>query len=773
MKIARFFLVLSAFVSLSPIFPQVPVKPENSKGFIVGEVAERTTGQPISGAKISAGDLAETSSGNDGNFRLEVEPGIYDVRISAQGFAPITRNQIAVTGGRNILLNIQLDVTLRENVEVRSGIFAENAEQSVSSITLNREDIRATPGSGGDPLRVINSQPAVSAASGEFADLIVRGGTAEENLTFIDNVPVTDFTYFTDRYDGTRGGRAAILAPDIFERAEFSAGGFGVRYGDKMSSALDIHLRNANRERIQGVIFADSGTAGGSLDVPLGENGSWLFSARRSFIDVAFDVAGIAEQGVIGFPRTLDFTNKFIYDLTPRHKVSFTALNFFETFEQTRDQAFNIDRRTDRLETRRTSRRFILGSTLSSTLGEKTLAQTTVWATGAHNDGIFFRTDFLRIPQRIRDLRDSQFGIKEELTSAVSKKVQIAVGGGVYFDQANFFTFENAGRFFSPLEEEFNALPRENRLKLDTAVSAYAYAQTTLNITPRFSITPGIRVDRYGITPETHTSPRIGARFGVNSKIHLTFAAGIYRQPPSLFVLSLTPNNRNLKTQTATHVIGGIEWLAREDLRVRFEAYQKTYIDLTVQPIRSTQNFALDGNYFNSGNGIAKGFEISVQKALTGFFSGQASYGFIRSRRQFTVDGTEFPSDFERPHQLTLIGITRFYGFNVAAKYRVASGLPHTRRTPFDAFPPFQLFLQRIAQESDINSLRLPHFASFDLRVEKRFGFKHWSFAPYIDIFNLTNHDSIVQPNYELFQSSPQFLRENKRLPIFGLRIEF
>ena len=745
----------------------------NSKGFVVGQITERTSGQPVAGARISVKGKAETVSDANGNFRLEIESGVYDLEISASGFASIIKNQIGVTGNRNFLLNVRLDVAaVSESVEVRSEIFAENSEQAVSNITLNREEIRQTPGSGGDPLRVINSLPAVSAASGEFADLIVRGGTAEENLTFIDNVPVQDFTYFTDKYDGNRGGRASILAPDVFERAEFSAGGFGARYGDKMSSALDIHLREANRERVQGVIFADSGTAGGSLDLPLGKRGSWLFSARRSYIDVALDVAGIAEQGIIGYPRTLDFTNKFIYDLTPRQKLSVSVLNFFEDFDQTDEQAQNIGRRTDRFRLKRTSRRLIAGATLSSAIGAKTLAQTTLWATGAHNDGTFYlpASDFL---QRSRDLRDSQFGIKEEATSAISKNLQLAFGGGFYFDRANYHTFENSARFYSPLEEEFNAVPRANRLRLDTKLSAYAYGQTTWRITPQFSITPGIRLDRYGITRETLVSPRFSAKFQATPKIALTFATGIYRQPPSLFALSLTPNNRNLKTQTATHVIGGVEWLLREDLLVRFEAYRKSYDNLIVQPLLPTQNFSLNGNYFNTGSGTAKGFEISVQKALSGFFSGQASYSFTRSRRKFTADGVEFPSDFERPRQLTLIGITRFYGFSVAAKYRIASGLPYTRRTPVRISSSSSAFLQRIAQASDINALRLTNFASLDVRAEKRFGFKKWSIAPYIDYFNITNHDSNVQANYEFYRRTPQFLSENKRLPIFGLRVEF
>jgi hypothetical protein len=205
---------------------QTAVQP---KGFAVGRVTERTSGQPVAGASVSVRGGAAATSDADGGYRLEVEPGVYDLEVSAGGFASIIKNQIAVTGGRSILLDVQLDVTVSESVEVRSETFAENDEQAVSNVTLNREEIRQTPGSGGDPLRVINSLPAVSAASGEFADLLVRGGTAEENLTFIDNVPVQDFTYFTDKYDAGRGGRASILAPDIFERAEFSAGGFGVR----------------------------------------------------------------------------------------------------------------------------------------------------------------------------------------------------------------------------------------------------------------------------------------------------------------------------------------------------------------------------------------------------------------------------------------------------------------------------------------------------------------------------------------------------------------
>lgn len=759
-------------VVLLCVFSPINNLAQTSKGNITGQVTERSSGQAVAGATVSVRGVTATRTDDSGIYRMEVASGEYDVVVTASGFAPITRNQVGVTGGRNTVLNIKLDVTISENVEVRSEIFAENTEQRVSNTTMSRDDIRASPGSGGDPLRAINSLPAVSAASAEFADLIVRGGNPDENLTYVDNIPVLDFTYFTDKYDGNRGGRAGILPPDTFDRAVFSAGGFGARYGDKMSSALDIALREPNRSKIQGVFFADSGTAGGSVDIPIRRSGAWLFSARRSYIDVAFDLAGLADRGTIGFPATYDFTNKLIYDLTPRHKLSFTALNFFETFDQSDEQASNVDRRTDRFRMRRTSSRFNIGGTISTTYGTKTLVQATLWGNGAHNDGTFY-IPYSQYLQRSRDLRDSQFGFKQDLTSTISPELQVSAGGGVYFDQSNYHIFENSARFYSPLEEEYFAPVRENRLDLGTRMTAYTYAQLNWNITPRFSVTPGIRIDRYGITKESLISPRFGARYGLASNVALTFAAGIYRQPPSTFVLSLTPSNRNLKTQTATHIIAGIDWLPREDMRVRFEAYRKGYHDLAVQPLLPTANFPTFGNYMNTGSGSTEGFEISVQKALTGFFAGQASYGFMHSRRRFFDGGREFNSDFERPHQLTLIAITRFYGFSVAAKYRLASGLPYTARTPVPAFPGSFYYIQRLASEDDINRLRLPGFNSLDLRGEKRFGFKRWSFSPYVDIFNITNHDTIVQPNYEFYQQTPQFLRENKRLPIFGVRIEF
>ncbi|HRH40959.1 MAG TPA: TonB-dependent receptor [Pyrinomonadaceae bacterium] len=756
----RFFFAISTLIILASFsFAQ-----GEKIGTVSGKVTDKLSGQPIEGVTVSNG-TTNSQTDNEGNYKLEIPAGTYNLRFSAKGFADVLTAQISITANRTFVQNAQLSIVLsEENVEVKSDVFVSTEEQPVSQTSLNRDEIRNTPGSGGDILRSINSLPSVTSVGAEFGDYIVRGGKTDENLVFIDNIPASDFTLFNDKYDNGKGGRGAVLASDVIQRADFSAGGFGAKYGDKMSSVLDIGIRESNRNRVQAAFFADLGNAGGSIDIPFGKKGGWVSSVRRSYIDVVFDVLNL---GDIGRPRNWDFINKGFYDLNDRNKLSFTAINSFESFVLDATQAAASDRRVDRLTTNRRSRRAIMGVTLSTTIGNSTLSQITAWTNIQHNDGSLFRLDTAKTLQRNRDLRDSQFGVKEELTSSLSKKVQLAVGGGIIFEKANYFSFERSGFGFSPLEEEYNAPNRTNRMILDTTTSAYAYGQLTFRPTARFSITPSVRLDRYGLTDETLASPRLSARFQASNKVAVTFATGIYRQTPSLFVMSLTPTNRNLKSQQAFHIVGGVEWLAMEDLRVRAEVFRKKYDDLVIQPVLG--NF----NYTNAGSGEANGVEISMQKALRGKWAGQISYSYIQSNRRITDNGFAFPADEDRPHQFTAIGITRVWGITLAGKYRYATGLPYDNRTAVQFATNPTRYLQRLATIQNRNALRLTSYNNIDFRAERKFDFKKWSIAPYLDMFNVFAISYKSQVNYEFTRRNPQFLGEGTRIPLFGMRLEF
>lgn len=143
------FALIVVIVAAVSAFSQTPTP---RTGFITGRVTETSTGQPVA-AKISVAGRGETKSDEKGDFRLEITPGVYSIQISADGFAPVVINSIDVTGGRDTVVNPMLVVTLTADVEVRSEIFAQNTDQTVSNVTLRREELRTTPGTAGDPLR--------------------------------------------------------------------------------------------------------------------------------------------------------------------------------------------------------------------------------------------------------------------------------------------------------------------------------------------------------------------------------------------------------------------------------------------------------------------------------------------------------------------------------------------------------------------------------------------------------------------------------------------
>ncbi|MBK9314636.1 MAG: TonB-dependent receptor [Acidobacteria bacterium] len=756
---------LVAMVMLAAVASAGAQNPSPQSGTVTGQVTERVSGQPVAGAVIAIADRTEAVTDEEGRYRLELPPGTWAARVKARGYAPLIIGLITVTARYTSIYDVRLDLQVSEEMTVSSGYYVQTTDQPISNVTLRRAELRSLPGTGGDALRAISSLPGVTADSAQFGDLLVRGGFPSENLTFIDNIPIGDFTYFSDQYDNGRGGRAALLAPDVFDRLEFSAGGFGARYGDRMSSALDITIRKATRDRVQGSLFADSGVAGGSVEIPLGPRAGWFVSIRRSYIDLAFE---LFDLGDIGKPRNLDVINKIDVDLAPRHKLSLTAMTFAERITVPFETAQRASRR-DQLISERTGKRYIAGATLSSTLGDRTLSNITAWGIGEHNDGSFLRIDRTTL-QRRRDLRESQFGIKQELTTAFSPRVNLAAGGALIVQQGDIYTFERSPVGYSPIGEEYRAPTREHHLRIDSTVNGYAYAQATWQATSRLSISPGVRFDRYGVTRQTLISPRASARIRLSSRFALNLAAGLYRQPPPSFLLALTPENRTLKAQRSVHAIGGIEWLAREDVRVTVEAYRKSYYDLLVQPTRTSPR------YLNTGEADVQGVEVTAQKALSGRFAGQAGYSWTRARRRFTPEGFTFPSEVARPHQLTLIGLTRIKLWGqwlLASKMRVASGLAYSNLTPVIFNEPPRVTLFELLRPEDRNALRLPNFFQLDLRVERRFDFRRWSFSPYVDIFNLTKYTNVVDVNYRLGSGTAGFLRERTLIPIIGGRIEF
>ena len=160
-----------------------------------------------------------------------------------------------------------------------------------------------------------------------------------------------------------------MVSAELVGETRFIAGGFPAQYGDRLSSILEVWLREGNRRRFESEL--DIGTAGAGFVVegPLGGRGSWLASLRRSYVDL---IAGSFDAS--GLPVYANFQAKLVYDLDDRHKLSVLSLGGGEDLrvrveEQDENDANTVDAdQTGRRATSGMSWRALIGGTGASNL---------------------------------------------------------------------------------------------------------------------------------------------------------------------------------------------------------------------------------------------------------------------------------------------------------------------------------------------------------------------------------------------------------------------
>ncbi|MCB0280915.1 MAG: TonB-dependent receptor, partial [Calditrichaeota bacterium] len=173
-----------------------------------------------------------------------------------------------------------------------------------------------------------------------------------ENLYLVNNIEVPNINHFGSQ--GSSSGSLSFVNLDFVENVEFSTGGFGVRYGDKMSSVMALTLRPGREDRLGGKATISATQFGLNLEGPLGQKGNFIFSARKSYLDLIFKAAGLPF-----IPTYTDFNLVGYYDLSPRDKLTVLGLAAIDRVD--RDQSTLENRVTNAGIMDNTQNQFISG----------------------------------------------------------------------------------------------------------------------------------------------------------------------------------------------------------------------------------------------------------------------------------------------------------------------------------------------------------------------------------------------------------------------------
>lgn len=761
-------LFLLSFGSIRPVVAQ-----EAATGLISGTVLAAGTDAPLEGAQILlVGTERRAVADARGRFVLTgITPGIWRLQVRSIGYAPLIVPDVVVGSGKPATVVVRLAPVALDlgSVQVTASYFLPSLDATTSTQNFTAEAIRRAPGVQEDVVRAIALFPGVGVTQPGRNDLAVRGGAPYENLFLVDGIEVPNINHFGAQ--GSTGGPLSLINVDAVEGASFSTGGFAPKYGDRTASVTAITLREGNRERLAGE-FTLSATGGFAVvEGPLGENGSFYFSARRSYLDFLFKAAGF------GFvPAYSDGQLKVVQRLGTRNTLSFLVIAADGTVTFTNDDA---DKRYDNSRVAApTQRQYFSGLTWRRLLPRGVL-DVTLGRT--FTDFRTVQNDSLNPPSAIFRAfsTEGENSLRADLSVQATPRVELS--GGAVAKYASTLRYDLL--LPGALRIDQNGVPRP--LALDTSFTAdrqAVYGQVAWQATPRLRTTTGFRVDRYGfLEGAVRASPRLGARYSLAARTTLTASLGRYWQAPSYIWLVGDPSNRTLPPFRADQGVIGVEHLPRPDVKLQFEAFTKRYSGYPRRVFRPQAVLAPSG--FDDvtsdipfgleplaavATGRAMGVEALAQKQLSEIpLFGLASVSVTRTTFD-GADGVRRAGSFD----------TRFIGnvvlgwrpnakWELSGKFRIATGLPTTPYVTSGPLAGTQDFSRWNEGE------RLPLFHGLDLRADRRWSLRRVQLVSYIDVQNVYGRKNVSGLQWN---QREQVLERNEALgllPSIGFSIEW
>lgn len=782
-------IVVLLMLVTSPLWAQ-------SSGSISGKIADKTTKQPLEDAVVVvAGTSLGATTDAQGRFHIDnVAENVYKLEVHFVGYDSFLETDVRVVRDKTTYVEeIELIQSVLEGEEtiVAAGYFREDAQAPVSSFTYTRDEIRRTPGATGDIFRAMETLPGVSTSGGEFAAFSVRGGSPEENIILIDNIPFDKVSHFnggSSEEQDKQGGRFSIFAPNLIEEARFQAGGFSAVYGGKLASFLDIKIKEGNRQTptVDGRFDVTGWELNYDGPLALAANTSLVLSARHTNFTRILDMTG---QDDLGRPRFDDLILKTTTELSARHKISLLGIFAPEKFDRELEHVFNSDGAASNdivdFEEEKsliglnwrflTSASSVLQTSIYQRATDRLVRVGTAWSTA---NSPLSEDDLQSRFYLTQDNEESEVGLRSVFTHVLSPKTTWTAG--VELSRARFdnrleqvgldtlYTYDAQDFRPDPLRLFVVRAPEFVNARFNANKNLFAsFGEWSISPNKRLTINTGLRYEYNEFNGNSYFSPRLSSTYRLNKKMRLNFASGIYYQTPEFDVVTATPLNEGLHNERAYHLIAGLTRYVRDDLKLTAETYYKQFDDLIVHPDRTRPLRT------NAGDGWASGVDLSLVKRFVDKFYGQINYSYALSERDDRDGQGAYNSDFNQPH---IFNVLAGYEFNktwaLSAKWRYATGRPK------DSFIVHENVLDdmsnlRYAQEiTGNNADRLPAFHTFNIRVDSRRQLGKVALVGFLDIVNLYGHLNVNEDRF-LELSGKEDRRGFEMLPTAGLRVEF
>ena len=722
---------------------------------ISGYVYEKGSGEALIGASVAIPNLGlGTVTNAYGFFSLTLGAGNYEMLVSYVGFKP-KAFQINLDKNIQMKLELESDVNLKELVvsaNKQTTRFAEQTQMSVIEIPVSQiKDIPALLGEK-DVFKVIQLLPGVQKGSEGNSGIYVRGGGPDQNLIILDDATVYNAFHLF--------GFFSLFNGDALNSVELTKGGFPARYGGRLSSVIDMRMKEGNKEKLKGEAGIGILSSRLTFEGPIIKGkSSFLISGRRTYFD-ALTMPFQSETNKGGY---------FFYDLNLKANYEIDDKNrIFLSGYFGRDKFF-FSSKYDGTES---------GGALAWGNATGTLRWNRIISPKLFSNASFIVSNY-------------QFGLSQNATYQGSKfNLEYSSGIRDYSLKYDFdyrpntdhtikFGTQIISHNFTPSAFVFSdsqlGLNEKNKQSIHAWENAL-YAEDDIKLGPRLRLNPGLRLTHFNVRNKNYVNlePRINTAYKIkndvaikasyammNQYIHLLSNTGI-GLPTDLWV----PSTDYVKPQNSWQLAAGIvKDFLNKGFSISLEGYYKESGNIITYK-EGASFFDYDPSQASSGNatswennltfGRAKsyGAEFFLQKK-EGSFTGWIGYTLSWTKMRFDEVnfGKEFFARYDRRHDISVVGMyelrkekngkrgiklstTWVYGTGNAITLPISNYLAPRHRTSMGGFISWD---GAVSEYTDRNAFRMAAYHRLDLGLQFQKQMKHYHSTIEISVYNLYN----------------------------------
>lgn len=777
MKLRHFFIFL--------IVPFVSTAAAQETFTLSGNVKEAGSQELLLGVTIyTESKSAGTVTNNFGYYALQLPTGKHRIIYNFVGYDAVTK-EVTISGDKVLNVNLASAHSEIGEVVVNASKTQKKVSQDVqmSTIEIPIKTIKDIPALFGekDVLKVLQLMPGVQSGSEGQSGLYVRGGGPDQNLIILDGATVYNAQHLF--------GFFSLFNGDALRSVELIKGGFPARYGGRLSSVIDMNMKDGNKEKVTGELGIGVISSKGLIEGPFAKGkGSFIVSGRRTYIDVLTQpIIRAFNNGNSAGYYFYDLNAKANYEINDKNRVYLSGYFGRDKF-YLREKYENSFDGQEQSYTNKVN--FGWGNATGTArwnhlFGPKLFSNTSLiysfyeLAISAEEESTGNSDFTLGYGSGITD-----YTLKQDFDWYANNKHKVKFGL-----QATHHTFTPDALVVRDISFGLDI----DRKTQYTSVETGLYLEDEWKISNRLKSLYGVRLSTFTTNKVTYVNPepRVALAYNLksdvslkasyatmNQYVHLLSTSGV-GLPTDLWV----PATDLIKPQNSQQVaVGMAKDFEKQNFSLTVEGYYKTMNNiigykegasfLAIQESdEGLESISWEENV-TSGKGTSYGAEVLLQRKQ-GRLTGWAGYTLSWTTHQFDElnNGKKFFARYDRRHDISLVGVYELKE-NITLSATWVYGTGNAITLPISTYQTSELsnvsspsrdnfYRANGTEYTDRNAFRMRAYHRADIGVQvmkqKKSGVRTWEFSVY-NSYNRKN------PFYYFIGSEEQFNPDSKQV---------